>query len=70
VESFGYSVVRDLVGHGLGKSLHEKPEVPNYGKRGNGKDAETRNGCCIEPMINLGKRNVYAGKRWLDHQNC
>ena len=57
-ESNGYGVVRELVGHGLGKNLHEKPEVPNYGKRGSG--AKIQNGLtiAIEPMINLGKKEV------------
>lgn len=58
VESFGYTVVRDLVGHGLGTSLHEKPEVPNYGRRGNGAKLEEGMVICIEPMINLGSRQV------------
>ena len=58
VESFGYSVVRDLVGHGLGTSLHEKPEVPNYGRRGTGAKLEEGMVICIEPMINLGTRQV------------
>jgi methionyl aminopeptidase len=58
VESFGYSVVRDLVGHGLGTSLHEKPEVPNYGRRGTGPKLEEGMVICIEPMINLGTRQV------------
>jgi methionyl aminopeptidase len=58
VESFGYSVVRDLVGHGLGNSLHEKPEVPNYGRKGNGAKLENGMVICIEPMINLGSRQV------------
>ncbi len=58
VESFGYSVVRDLVGHGLGSSLHEKPEVPNYGRKGNGSKLEAGMVICIEPMINLGTRQV------------
>jgi methionyl aminopeptidase len=58
VESFGYSVVRDLVGHGLGTSLHEKPEVPNFGKRGSGAKLEEGMVICIEPMINLGTRVV------------
>lgn len=58
VESFGYSVVRDLVGHGLGTSLHEKPEVPNYGKQGSGPKLEQGMVICIEPMINLGTRQV------------
>lgn len=54
----GYGVVRELVGHGLGKELHEDPQVPNYGKRGSG--AKLREGVviAIEPMINMGKRNV------------
>lgn len=59
VEGFGYSVVRDLVGHGLGKSLHEKPEVPNFGRRGTGKELKTGMVLAIEPMINLGIKNVY-----------
>jgi methionyl aminopeptidase len=58
VESFGYTVVRDLVGHGLGTSLHEKPEVPNYGRKGNGPKLEAGMVICIEPMINLGTRQV------------
>jgi len=62
VESFGYSVVRDLVGHGLGTSLHEKPEVPNYGKRGTGAKLEPGMVICIEPMINLGARQVMQEK--------
>ena len=57
-EKRGYSVVRELVGHGIGKEMHEEPEVPNYGKRGYG--ALLKNGMCIaiEPMINLGTKNV------------
>ncbi len=62
VESFGYSVVRDLVGHGIGKNLHEKPEVPNYGKRGAGVKLTEGMVIAIEPMINLGKHNVYQEK--------
>jgi methionyl aminopeptidase len=58
VEGFGYSVVRDLVGHGLGSNLHEKPEVPNYGKRGTGPKLEENMVICIEPMINLGKKGI------------
>jgi len=58
VESFGYSVVRDLVGHGVGRNLHEKPEIPNYGKRGSG--IKLKKGMClaIEPMVNLGVKEV------------
>jgi methionyl aminopeptidase len=62
VEEFGYSVVRDLVGHGLGTSLHEKPEVPNYGRRGTGAKLEPGMVICIEPMINLGTRQVVQEK--------
>ena len=58
VEGFGYSVVRDLVGHGLGKNLHEKPEVPNFGRRGQGKELLAGMVLAIEPMINLGVKNV------------
>ncbi|MBN1338539.1 MAG: type I methionyl aminopeptidase [Bacteroidales bacterium] len=58
VESYGYSVVRDLVGHGLGRKLHEKPEVPNYGKRGSGIKLLEGMVLAVEPMINLGTRRV------------
>jgi len=61
-ESGGYSVVRELVGHGLGKRLHEPPEVPNYGKRGTGSKMEKGLVICIEPMINLGKKETYQMK--------
>jgi methionyl aminopeptidase len=57
-ESGGYSVVRELVGHGLGKRLHEPPEVPNYGKRGTGPKMEKGLVICIEPMINLGRKET------------
>jgi methionyl aminopeptidase len=57
----GYSVVRELVGHGVGKSLHEDPEVPNYGRRGNGLVLKSGLVIAVEPMINLGKRTVAAG---------
>lgn len=56
----GYGVVRELVGHGLGKNLHEDPQVPNYGKRGSGKKLKDGLVLAIEPMINLGKRDVYT----------
>lgn len=57
-ESFGYGVVRDLVGHGVGKDLHEAPEVPNFGKRGQGLQLQENLVIAIEPMINQGTRNV------------
>ena len=56
----GYGVVRELVGHGLGRSMHEDPQVPNYGKRGSGTVLKEGLVIAIEPMINLGKRNVYT----------
>ncbi len=58
-EKSGFSVVRELVGHGLGKKLHEAPEVPNFGKRGSGIKLKSGLVICIEPMINMGKRNIY-----------
>ncbi len=58
-ESHGYSVVRELVGHGIGKRLHEAPEVPNYGKQGRGVLLKEGMTIAIEPMINMGKRNIY-----------
>jgi methionyl aminopeptidase len=57
-ESFNYGVVRELVGHGVGKYLHEAPEVPNFGKRGNGPKLLEGMVLAIEPMITLGKRGV------------
>ena len=57
-ESGGFSVVRELVGHGLGRRLHESPEVPNFGKRGRGTKMVDGLVICIEPMINLGTRHV------------
>lgn len=57
-EENGFGVVRELVGHGVGLKLHEKPEVPNYGKRGTGMVLKPGMVIAIEPMINAGKRNV------------
>ncbi|MGV3609469.1 MAG: type I methionyl aminopeptidase [Fluviicola sp.] len=57
-ENNGYGVVRDLVGHGLGKTLHEDPQVPNYGKRGRGKKIMNGLTIAIEPMINMGTEKV------------
>ena len=58
VEGYGYTVVRELVGHGVGESLHESPEVPNYGKRGRGAMLKEGMVIAIEPMINLGKKDI------------
>ncbi len=57
-EEKGYSVVREMVGHGIGKNLHEAPEVPNYGRKGNGTKLKSGMVIAIEPMINLGKRQI------------
>ncbi len=57
-ENSGYSVVREMVGHGLGRHLHEEPEVPNYGSKGTGVKLKKGMVICIEPMINMGKRQI------------
>jgi methionyl aminopeptidase len=64
-EDKGYGVVREFVGHGIGREMHEDPQVPNYGRRGNG--PQIKNGLCIaiEPMITLGSREIYMEQdRW------
>jgi methionyl aminopeptidase len=64
-ENAGYSVVRELVGHGLGTKLHESPEVPNYGRRGTGAKMEKGLVICIEPMINMGlKETIQMNDGW------
>lgn len=57
-ETAGFSVVRELVGHGIGRSLHESPEVPNYGRKGKGTLLQTGLVIAIEPMINMGRKEV------------
>ena len=57
-ESKGYGVVRELVGHGLGRTMHEAPEIANYGRRGQGKKLENGMVIAIEPMINMGTRKI------------
>jgi methionyl aminopeptidase len=57
-EAHGYGVVRELVGHGLGKDMHEDPQVPNYGRRGRGKKLQEGLVLAIEPMINMGTHKV------------
>jgi methionyl aminopeptidase len=59
-KKFGYGVVRELVGHGLGRNLHEDPQVPNYGRRGHGPKLKEGVVLAIEPMINLGTKDVYT----------
>ena len=64
-ESFGYGVVRDLVGHGIGKNLHEAPQIPNFGRKGTGRKLKDGLTICIEPMINMGTHEVFTGEdRW------
>jgi methionyl aminopeptidase len=58
VESFGFSVVRDFVGHGIGKDMHEDPEVPNFGRPGRGPKLKAGMVLAIEPMVNIGKYQV------------
>ena len=61
-ESNGFSVVRELVGHGIGENLHEEPQVPNYGIPSQGYKLHTGMCIAIEPMINLGRREIYTAK--------
>ena len=61
-ESNGYSVVRELVGHGIGQNLHEEPQVPNYGQPNEGYKLHAGMCIAIEPMINLGKKEVYTSE--------
>ncbi|PID93707.1 MAG: type I methionyl aminopeptidase [Bacteroidetes bacterium] len=58
VEQFGYGVVRELVGHGIGTNMHERPEVPNYGRRGSGTKLREGMTICVEPMVNMGTRSI------------
>lgn len=60
-ERHGMSVVREMCGHGIGKNMHEEPEVPNYGRRGIGPVLRDGMVICIEPMVNLGSKNIVIG---------
>ena len=67
-ESFGFGVVRELEGHGIGKKMHENPGVPNYGRRGHGPRLIDGMTICIEPMITAGRRDVYLARNgWAVH---
>lgn len=67
-ESFGFSVVRELEGHGIGTDMHEEPGVPNYGRQGHGTRLIDGMTICIEPMINAGERGVYLARNgWAVH---
>lgn len=61
VESHGYSIVQEMVGHGIGANLHEPPEVPNYGRKRSGPKLEEGMVIAVEPMVNLGKRRIKFG---------
>ena len=64
-EQYGYGIVRELTGHGIGKEMHEEPQVPNYGKRGQGKGLKAGMCIAIEPMVTQGDRKIYLDKdRW------
>jgi methionyl aminopeptidase len=62
IEKFGYSAVREMIGHGIGRRVHEKPDVPNFGQKGNGPRIRQGMVFCIEPMINLGTKDVQTDK--------
>ena len=66
VEAHGYSVVREFVGHGIGTSLHEEPQVPNYGEPGHGPRLVEGMVLAIEPMVSMGKPGCEGASRWLD----
>lgn len=74
-ESFGFGVVRELEGHGIGRKMHENPGVPNYGRMGHGPKLKSGMTICIEPMITAGSRSVYLSRNgWevhtADHRNA
>ena len=74
-ESFGFGVVRELEGHGIGRRMHESPGVPNYGREGHGPKLKSGMTICIEPMITAGSKSVYLAKNgWavhtVDHKNA
>jgi methionyl aminopeptidase len=61
-ETYGFSIVRELVGHGIGRKMHEEPEIPNYGARGRGPLLKEGMVICIEPMVNMGRKHVIFEK--------
>ena len=65
VEKNGYSIVREMVGHGVGRHLHEDPDVPNFGRAGSGAKLMANATIAIEPMVNMGERNVtFSNNGW------
>ena len=69
-ESFGFGVVRELEGHGIGKKMHENPGVPNYGRRGHGPRLIDGMTICIEPMITAGRKDVYLARNGWEVHTC
>lgn len=64
-EKHGYGIVRELTGHGIGREMHEEPQIPNYGKHGNGKTLQSSMCIAIEPMVTMGDRSIYLmPDRW------
>lgn len=61
-QAHGYSVVREMVGHAIGRNMHEEPQLPNYGKRGSGVKLSSGMVLCLEPMINMGTKNIVFEK--------
>ena len=59
IEKHGFSIVREFCGHGIGRKMHEDPEIPNYGRRGTGPLLKNGMCLCIEPMVNMGSRNIF-----------
>ena len=66
VEKHGYNVTRDFTGHGIGKSMHEDPSIPNYGKAGTGAEIKANTALCIEPMVLEGRKDT---RIWLDSES-
>ena len=69
-EAHGYSIVRDYVGHGIGRRMHEDPQIPNYGKPGTGREDQNGYVFAIEPMINIGTHRTKSLGRWLDGRHA
>ena len=70
VESHGYSIVKELVGHGIGKNLHESPEIPNYGTKNSGLNLEPGMVLAVEPMVNIGKADVIQNQDGWTIETC
>ena len=69
VEEAGFSVVREFVGHGIGRSLHEDPQLPNYGDKDTGIRLKAGMTFAIEPMVNMGGNEIIYKRKWMDSGN-